>query len=156
MTTGDVTMRGESLLRPGVAYLNHGAFGACPKPVFDAYQGWQRELESQPVEFLARRSSALLADARRALGAYLGADADDVVFVPNATTALNIVERSIPLAPDDEVLGTDHEYGATEMTWQFACEKRGAADVRAPRRHFHRHRRRAFAGTDPTQPRGAW
>jgi selenocysteine lyase/cysteine desulfurase len=99
---------------------------------------------------------ALLADARRALGAYLGADADDVVFVPNATTALNIVERSIPLAPDDEVLGTDHEYGATEMTWQFACEKRGAAYVRAPRRHFHRHRRRAFAGTDPTQPRDAW
>jgi isopenicillin-N epimerase len=125
-------MRGEYLLRPGVIYLNHGAFGACPKPVFEAYQGWQRELESHPVEFFARRSKSLLAGARRALGAYVGADADDVVFVPNATTGINIVARSVSLAPGDEVLGTDHEYGATEMTWQFVCERKGASYVRAP------------------------
>jgi isopenicillin-N epimerase len=125
------TLRGEFLLRPDVIYLNHGSFGACPRPVFESYQNWQRELEAQPVEFMARRAKGLLADARRALGAYVGADADDIVFVPNATTALNIVARSAPLAEGDEVLGTDHEYGATERAWQFVCEKRGAAYVRA-------------------------
>jgi isopenicillin-N epimerase len=74
----------------------------------------------------------LLADARRALGVYVGADADDIVFVPNATTATNVVARSLSLAPGDEVIGTDHEYGATERAWRFACEKGGAAYVRAP------------------------
>lgn len=125
-------LREQFLLRDDVVFLNHGSFGACPRPVFEAYQAWQRELERQPVEFLSRRAGDLLADARRALGACVGADADDLVFVPNATTGLNIVARSLPLEPGDEVLATDHEYGALDRTWQFTCERRGTAYVRAP------------------------
>ena len=117
-----------SLLRDDVAFLNHGSFGACPRPVFDAYQRWQRELEAEPVELLGRRLDGLLAQARARLGTYLGADADDVVFVPNATHGVNIVARSLiaDLEPGDEVLGTDHEYGAVERTWRFLCGQRGA------------------------------
>jgi isopenicillin-N epimerase len=100
--------------------------------VFAAYQAWQRELERQPVEFLGRRARGLLAEARAVLGAYVGADADDLVFVPNATFALNVVARSLPLAPGDEVLATDHEYGAAERAWQFVCERKGARYVRQP------------------------
>src|SRR5262245_1598464 len=94
-----LALRQEFLLDPDVVFLNHGSYGAAPRPVFEQYQRWQRELERQPVEFLGRRQRELLADARTALAAYLGADADDVVYVPNVTTALNVVAHSLPLAP---------------------------------------------------------
>jgi isopenicillin-N epimerase len=129
-------MRADSsrlfMLRPGVVYLNHGSFGACPRPVFERYQAWQRELESEPVEFLGRRFASLMRGARESLAAFLGADRDDLVFVPNATTGLNAVARSLGLAPGDEVLTTDHEYGALDRTWTFVCAKRGARYVRRP------------------------
>lgn len=124
-------VRDRFLLRPGVVFLNHGSFGACPVPVFEAYQRWQRELEGQPVEFLGRRSPELLRAARTALGAFVGADPDDLVYVPNATAGVNAVARSLELRPGDEVVGTDHEYGAEERTWQAACAERGARYVRA-------------------------
>ncbi len=120
------------LLRPDVTFLNHGSFGACPRPVFQRYQEIQREIEDQPVEFLGRRLHGLLAQARAALGGYLGADADDLVFVTNATTGLNIVARSLDLGPGDEVLTCDHEYGALDRTWRFLGKKRGFRYVRQP------------------------
>ncbi len=120
------------LLRPDVVFLNHGSFGACPRPVFEVYQQWQLELERQPVEFLGRRFAGLLAEARAALGAIVGAQGDDLVYVPNATTGLNAVARSLPLGPGDEVLGTDHEYGALDRTWRFVCAKRGARYINQP------------------------
>ncbi len=114
------------LLRADIAYLNHGSFGACPAPVFETYQRWQRELQAQPVEFLARRLPDLLADVRARLATALGTTADTLVFVPNATHAMNIVARSLALAPGDEVLGTTHEYGAVERTWRYLCGLCGA------------------------------
>lgn len=124
-------MRDQFLLDPGIAFLNHGSYGACPRPVLDAWQGWQRELERNPVEFLGRRSAALLRAARERLATELGAAADDLVFVPNATTGVNTIAQSWPLAPGDEVLATDHEYGACEAAWQFVCRARGAVYRRA-------------------------
>ncbi len=126
------SLRSHFLLRPDIAYLNHGAFGACPRPVFEAYQRWQLELERQPVEFLARRAQGLLEEARARLAAYLGCAADEVVYFPNPTTALNMVARSLPLRSGDEVLASDHEYGAMDRTWRFLCAKAGAAYIRQP------------------------
>lgn len=114
------------LLRRDVTFLNHGSFGACPRPVFEAYQSWQLELERQPVEFLTRRFNDLLRVAREELAAFVGAAADELVYVPNATTGLNIVARSLALQPGDEVLSTDHEYGALDRAWRFVCQRRGA------------------------------
>jgi isopenicillin-N epimerase len=94
--------------------------------VFETYQAWQRELEAQPVEFLGRRLTGLLAEARARLAAFAGAAADDLVFVPNATHGVNIVARSLALQPGDEVLSTDHEYGAADRAWRFVCRERGA------------------------------
>jgi isopenicillin-N epimerase len=119
-------LRDEFLIDPDVVFLNHGSFGACPRPVFARYQAWQLELERQPVEFLGRRVHPLLASARAALADHLGAEADDVVYVSNVTTALNIVARSLPLEAGDEILTTDHEYGALERTWTFVCERQRA------------------------------
>jgi isopenicillin-N epimerase len=125
-------LRDLFLLRPDVVFLNHGSFGACPRPVFEAYQAWQLELERQPVEFLGRHFETLMREAREALGAFVGTEADDLVYVPNATTGLNLVARSLPLEPGDEVLTTDHEYGALDRTWRFVCAKRGARYIRQP------------------------
>ncbi len=127
-----LSLRDLFLLRSDVVFLNHGSFGACPRPVFEAYQRWQLELERQPVEFLGRRFNDLMREARQALGAFVGANADDLVYVTNATVGLNIVARSLELAPGDEILSTDHEYGALDRTWRFICGKRGAHYIRQP------------------------
>jgi isopenicillin-N epimerase len=127
-----VIVRELFLLDPGIIFLNHGSFGACPRPVFEEYQRWQRELERQPVEFLGRRFNGLMREARTALGQFVGADADELVYVTNATVGLNILARSLDLHPGDEVLSTDHEYGALDRTWRFVSAKRGAKYVRQP------------------------
>jgi isopenicillin-N epimerase len=123
-------LRDQFLLRPDVVFLNHGSFGACPRPVFETYQAWQLELERQPVDFIQRRSHDLLREARKRLGAFVGADADDLVYVTNVSMGLNIVSRSLPLDPGDEVLTTDHEYGSLNASWELVCAKRGAKYVR--------------------------
>jgi isopenicillin-N epimerase len=124
-------MRELFLLDPNIVFLNHGSFGACPAEVFAVYQSWQLELERNPVEFLGRRSGGLLEQSRQALGQYLGARADDLVLVPNATTGVNTVARSLALRPGDEVLTTDHEYGACDNAWEHVCRRQGARYVRA-------------------------
>ena len=124
------SLRNLFLLNPAVVFLNHGSFGACPKSVFAEYQRWQRELERQPVEFLGRRFDDLMREARTVLAEFVGADADEVTYVTNATVGLNTVARSLDLRPGDEVLSTDHEYGALDRTWRFLCEKSGARYVR--------------------------
>ncbi|MEW5872620.1 MAG: aminotransferase class V-fold PLP-dependent enzyme [Chloroflexota bacterium] len=118
------------LLDRKVIFLNHGSFGACPRPVFEAYQAWQRRLEAQPVLFLGRELIELQRQARQALGIYLHAAPDDLVFAPNATYGVNIVARSLALKPGDEILTSDHEYGACDNTWNFLCHKSGASYVR--------------------------
>jgi isopenicillin-N epimerase len=114
------------LLDPDTVFLNHGSYGACPQPVFDAWQAWQRRMERNPVLFLGRQSAALLRAARERLAQYLGASADDLVFVSNATTGVNIVAGSLHLQPGDEVLTTDLEYGACRATLERACAAAGA------------------------------
>jgi isopenicillin-N epimerase len=120
------------LLDPDVTFLNHGSFGACPAPVFEVYQGWQRELEREPVDFIARKLPGLLAEARAALAAFVGAAADDLTFVSTASTGVNVAARALDLQPGDEVLGTDLEYGGLELMWDWLCERTGARYVRVP------------------------
>ena len=119
-------MRELFLLDPAVTFLNHGSFGACPREVFEAQQRWQLEMERNPVVFLGRRSAELLAQSRAALGAYVGASGDHLVYVPNSTTGVNIVAQSFPLSAGDEVLTTDLEYGACDATWERVCAQHGA------------------------------
>jgi len=127
------------LLDPEVVFLNHGSFGACPRSVFEAQQRWQRRLEREPVLLLGREITELMAEARTGLGVYLNARADDIVFFPNPTTALNMVVRNLmrhgtpfSLRPGDEILTTNHEYGAIDRTWRYACQQTGARYVQVP------------------------
>jgi isopenicillin-N epimerase len=119
------------LLDPDLVFLNHGVFGACPRPVFAEYQRFQRELERSPVEFLAleRGFPARIGAARARLAAYVGAPASDLVFVRNATAGINAVARSLDLQPGDEIVASVHEYGANELLWRTVCEASGACYV---------------------------
>lgn len=118
-------MKDIFLLRKDITFLNHGSFGACPKPVFDEYQHIQRQIESQPVEFFTRKSHELLRQSRETLAKYLNTSAQNIVYTTNTTYALNIVAQSINLQPADEVLGTNHEYGAMDRMWLAQSKKTG-------------------------------
>jgi isopenicillin-N epimerase len=121
-----VAFKREFLLDPRVTFLNHGSFGACPEPVMQVFQAWQRELEREPVEFLLRRATGLVRESREALAAYVGCGADDLVLFPNATHAMNAAARSLPLGEGDRIVTTDHEYGAMDILWRFVAERTGA------------------------------
>ncbi len=127
-------LKEQFLLDPDVVFLNHGSFGACPAPVFEAYQRFQRDLERQPVEFLAleRRFPELLETARTRLAQHVGSGLENLAFAPNASSALNTVARSLSLGPGDEVLLGDAEYGGMELLWRYVAERSGATLVRGP------------------------
>jgi len=125
-------LRDAFLLRNDVTFLNFGSFGACPKPVFKKYQEYQLELEQEPVLFMTSTGLQYLKQSRQALGEYINCDADDLVFLPNPSHAVNLVAKSFPLKRGDEVLATNIEYGACDKAWQFYCEKAGAVYRRQP------------------------
>jgi len=116
-------------LAEGVTYLNHGSFGPAPRVVIESRQRWFAELERQPMDFLARRLEPLLNDAVGVLAKFVNSDRDDLIFVPNATTGINVVARSLDLAAGDEVLLTDHEYGAVARIFGNMCGQVGARTV---------------------------
>lgn len=126
--------RDEFLIRDDIIFFNHGAFGACPKAVFAQYQAWQLELERQPIDFLLRRRAGLMEQARARIAAYFSVPADDIVFVSNATTGLSRAIRSLPLQAGDELLTTDHEYGAVNRLLDFVAGRKGARIVRSKAR----------------------
>jgi isopenicillin-N epimerase len=118
---------------PGeVTYLNHGSFGPAPLCVQAERERWSRRLEQQPMDFFLREMEPELDAALATLGQFVGANRRDLVFVDNATIAMNVVAASTPLTAGDEVLLNDHEYGAVFRIWRTACQTAGAKVVTAP------------------------
>lgn len=118
-------------LDPAVTYLNHGSFGACPSKVMQAQAALQREMEREPADFLEATLPARLESARQTLAAFVGAEAADLAFVPNATTGVNAVLRSLSFEPGDELLVTNHTYAACRKTVDFVSARTGARVVMA-------------------------
>ena len=117
------------LLDKNTTYLNHGSFGACPKKIMDKYFKLQLELENQPIDFLANKINAQLKKSRESLSKYVDCHAEDMVFFPNPSTAINMVAKSLVLNQDDEILTTSHEYGALVKMWKFICDQKSATYI---------------------------
>ena len=114
------------LLDNNVTYLNHGSFGACPKVTMDQYFKIQKNLEKQPIDFLANNIDYELKKAREALSSYVDCESDNLVFFPNPSTAINMVAKSLDINKHDEILTTSHEYGALVKMWKFICNQNKA------------------------------
>jgi isopenicillin-N epimerase len=113
-------------LERGVAFLNHGSYGACPREVLDCQAELRAEMEAEPVRFLGRELDDRLEPARAALAAFVGTDPDDLAFISNATSGVNTVLRSLALPAGDELLTTDHAYAACRNTLDFVAGRTGA------------------------------
>ncbi len=116
-------------LDPTVTFLNHGSFGACPLPVLAAQQRLRAQLEGEPLRFFMREFEQLLDEARSQLATFVGVEPDDLVFVPNATTGVNTVLRSLQFESDDELLTTNHEYNACRNALDFVSARTGGQVV---------------------------
>lgn len=116
-------------LDSAVKFLNHGSFGACPKQVLEFQQSLRLQLEQEPLRFFGRDWEPLLDDAKSKLAAFVGVDVQDLVFVPNATTGVNSVLRSLTFSPEDEILTTNHEYNACRNALDFVASRTGARVV---------------------------
>ena len=112
-----------------VTYLNHGSYGATPWRVLHTQSEWRARMERQPVRFLSGELEGHLDRARARLGEFLGADPDDLAFVPNATTGVNTVLRSLDFHARDEILVTDHEYNACLNAARAIAERAGGRAV---------------------------
>jgi isopenicillin-N epimerase len=119
------------LLDPEIIFLSHGAFGACPRRVLEFQDAWRTRLERQPVRFLVRELETQLDSARECLAQFVGAETGDLVFVPNATSGVNTVLRSLKFKPGDELLVTNQEYNACRNALDFVAERSGARVVTA-------------------------
>jgi isopenicillin-N epimerase len=119
-------VRADWDFRPEVSYLNHGSFGPSPQSVRDVQAEWQRRLTSNPMDFYVREYEAAYGAARDKLAVFIGTTAKNLALVENATYGMNVVANGFPLAEGDEVLFTDHEYGAVLRVWRRICEPIGA------------------------------
>lgn len=123
-------MKSQFLLDKTITFLNHGSFGACPKPIFEEYQRLQLELETEPVVFIQKKLPIYLKEAKKPLAKFIGCNVEDFFFIPNPTVAINTIMRSLKLEAGDEILATNHEYGAMDKTWNFYCKKTGVKYIR--------------------------
>ena len=118
-------MKNLFFLNPKITYLNHGSYGACPIPVFNDYQKWQKKLEAQPVQFFTDQLWKYLKGTRQSIGRYINCAGNDLILFPNPTTAVNNIFENLNLVKGDEVLMTQHEYGALIRAWGNASKKYG-------------------------------
>jgi len=118
-------MKDWFLLDPDITFLNHGSYGACSKPVFKEYQDWQQKLETQPVQFMTNQVYSAMEKSRESMSQFVGCDDEELVFFQNPTTAVTNVIYNLDLKPGDEVLMSNHEYGALVRAWKMWGEKTG-------------------------------
>ncbi|HSF26821.1 MAG TPA: aminotransferase class V-fold PLP-dependent enzyme [Actinomycetes bacterium] len=118
-------------LDPAMTHLNHGSFGAVPTPVLEEQHRWRDRMETNPQRFFTRGVTESLVAARGEIAQFFGLGADELALVRNATTGVNTVFACAGLQPGDEVLLTEHGYGAVRIAADRACARAGARVVLA-------------------------
>jgi len=124
-------IKSQFMLDPKITHLNHGSFGATPKPIFNSLVNWQKKLELNPSKHIYDTFD-FLKESRSSLASYINCDKDDVVFVPNPSTALNTIIKSLDLNPGDEILSTNHEYETLDRTWKYISKNTGSKYIQVP------------------------
>ncbi|MBI4864968.1 MAG: aminotransferase class V-fold PLP-dependent enzyme [Candidatus Riflebacteria bacterium] len=122
-------LRQHWILDPAVRYLNHGSFGASPRAVLEHQRQLRDRMEAEPVRFFVREYDELLTSARTRVGEFVGAAPDTLAFVPNASSGVNTVVRSLEFSPGDELVTTDHEYRACRNALGYVAQRAGAVVV---------------------------
>ena len=118
-------------LDPSIMYLNHGSFGACPDAVLAKQKELKGQLETHPMRFYLKQMDDYLTGSLETLGGLLGAKADNLVFVQNATSGVNTVLRSLTFNADDEILMTNLGYNACNNAVRYVAGRYGARAVEA-------------------------
>lgn len=122
-------------LSPELTFLNHGSYGAVPRPVLERQAELRARMERDPVRFFKVDLERLTDEVRVSLARYLNCRANDLAPMPNATVALCTVlanaARDLKLGPGDEVLVTDHEYMSVVNELERVCRATGAKVVKA-------------------------
>ena len=118
--------RSHWLLRPEIAYLNHGSFGACPKVILNKQIEYRNMLEEEPVQFMVCELPDLLWRTQKVIGDFVCAPAEDIVLVQNATEGVNAVLQSIEFQSCDEILFFDQVYGACKNTIEYVAKRHSA------------------------------
>ena len=113
------------ILDPETVFLNHGSFGACPLPILNKQQAYREQFEKQPVAFVVRELDPLISLAKESLAAFIIANREDLALVPNVTHGVNAVLKSLPFSPGDEVVITNHIYGACRVALNYQAKKIG-------------------------------
>ena len=131
MNNSSEALRTKFLLDSEITFLNHGSYGACPKPVFEAYQKYQKELEMRPVKFMQEDVYRLLEISREFLSEYINCEKDDLIYVSNPTHAVGTVIHNISIKAGDEVLSTNLEYGSCDRMWTYDSEQKGYKYIQA-------------------------
>jgi isopenicillin-N epimerase len=121
--------RDHWLLDPAVTFLNHGSYGACPRAVLDVQTEWRARMEREPVHFFTRELEPALDEVRAVVAAFARCYAEDLAFVPNATSGVSAVLGSLALSPGDELLTTNHAYNAVKNAIDRTAERAGARVV---------------------------
>src|SRR5690349_13312040 len=119
-------LRREFRLEPGVDFINHGSFGAPPVAVLADAERWRARMEANPDDFLRNALPAALRAAAAELARFLHAEPADLVFVDNATAAVNAVLRSLQFNPGDGILLNSQSYGAVRQAVRFVSDRTGA------------------------------
>ena len=116
---------------PGTVFLNHGSFGACPRPILKLQAELRREMEAEPVQFLWRHYEERLEPSRKELAKFIRARPRDLVFITNTTAGVNAVARSLEFRPGDELLTTNLDYNACHNALVETARRSGAKLVTA-------------------------
>ena len=131
MINDSQSLRSLFQLDPEITFLNHGSYGACPKPVFETYQSYQKSLELRPVQFIQEDLYPILDRSRLALASYINCNKDDIIYVSNPTHAVGNIINNVTLDPGDEVLSTNLEYGSCDRMWTYDANKKGYEYIKA-------------------------
>ena len=131
MDNSPIALKSKFLLDSEITFLNHGSYGACPKPVFKVYQQYQKDLETHPVKFMQEDVYSLLEQSRESLSQYINCDKDDIIYVSNPTHAVGTIIQNISINPGDEILSTNLEYGSCDRMWTYDSENKGYKYIQA-------------------------